>query len=493
MGLFDEFNSRFSGRFFGKYRGYVTRVDDDPKNMGRLMVKVPAVLGTNDELGWALPSPAVGGSRNVGLVSLPFKGDFVWVEFEEGDPERPIWSAGPWPLSNGESFMPKHAQGKGDATDYAMRDFGNIPPSQFAGSYGKVFTLQAHDGSFLELDGSDAHRVQLSHYTGTRIEFTQDGSLQEAVVGMARKRTTSDLNVEVGGSHLFTVCGNETKKVNGFVQETYVKGVSRLYGFRLNQTPGLDEASMTPDDRAKLYSNGVAVYLPSDLKEKGNSYTGIWDNSVSYTCGQYVVRAIGNLNLTSGGKFSAMSMSAINLTASESMELVGMNTMYGDVGLSAATPAKAFTAYGYNGTCELVSFDISALAGCAGVVADHGMSSAINNPTVLSRSLPSTTIFANAGPINTVSAGSTGGAITLVGKPLANVLLGGDTLAVMSVPITETLLELLIKPLMNLLFGHTHTTPVGESGPSALLASGLPALQAMQAATVSSTKVKIAL
>ena len=51
-----EFRDRFSGRYFGKYRGIVADTAD-PKKLNRIKAKVPHVMGVDQELGWALPIP----------------------------------------------------------------------------------------------------------------------------------------------------------------------------------------------------------------------------------------------------------------------------------------------------------------------------------------------------------------------------------------------------------------------------------------------------
>jgi uncharacterized protein involved in type VI secretion and phage assembly len=80
--------------FFGKFRAKVSD-NLDPLRKGRLRVTAPDVLDGED-LGWALPSVPYGGD-GVGLFLIPPKGANVWVEFEQGDPDYPIWTGCFWP------------------------------------------------------------------------------------------------------------------------------------------------------------------------------------------------------------------------------------------------------------------------------------------------------------------------------------------------------------------------------------------------------------
>jgi uncharacterized protein involved in type VI secretion and phage assembly len=82
-----------SGEFWGKYRGEVTDIQD-PLLLGRVRARVPDVLGPG-ESGWALPCAPFGGGGS-GLFALPKAGAAVWIEFEHGDPDRPIWSGCFW-------------------------------------------------------------------------------------------------------------------------------------------------------------------------------------------------------------------------------------------------------------------------------------------------------------------------------------------------------------------------------------------------------------
>ncbi len=79
--------------FYGKYRGQVTD-NNDPLMLGRIRAKVPAIFGDN-ETGWALPSSPYAG-KGVGFFFVPPIDANVWIEFEGGNPEQPIWSGCFW-------------------------------------------------------------------------------------------------------------------------------------------------------------------------------------------------------------------------------------------------------------------------------------------------------------------------------------------------------------------------------------------------------------
>ena len=79
--------------FYGKYRGTV--LDNiDPLQSGRLQVEVPDVAGTVPST-WALPCLPFAGT-GAGFFAVPPVGSLVWVEFEQGDPDYPIWTGCFW-------------------------------------------------------------------------------------------------------------------------------------------------------------------------------------------------------------------------------------------------------------------------------------------------------------------------------------------------------------------------------------------------------------
>jgi uncharacterized protein involved in type VI secretion and phage assembly len=82
-----------SQKFYGKYRGTVVN-NIDPEQKGRIQALVPDV--SNIALtSWAMPCLPVGGIQ-MGMFTVPPIGAGVWVEFEQGDPDYPIWVGSYW-------------------------------------------------------------------------------------------------------------------------------------------------------------------------------------------------------------------------------------------------------------------------------------------------------------------------------------------------------------------------------------------------------------
>lgn len=81
------------GKFYGKFRGVVLN-NIDPMQMARVQVQVPDVLGLGIS-SWAMPCVPFAGQQS-GMFVLPQIGAGVWVEFEQGNQDYPIWVGGFW-------------------------------------------------------------------------------------------------------------------------------------------------------------------------------------------------------------------------------------------------------------------------------------------------------------------------------------------------------------------------------------------------------------
>jgi hypothetical protein len=131
-------------RYFGKYRGFV--VDNaDPEHLGRLTLRVPSVLGNDVVTGWATPCVPYGGAADQGFLFIPEADAGVWVEFEEGDLEFPIWVGTFWGKPGGDSELPKPNAAEG-TEDGAVQD----PPTRKT-----IKTLKGHTLQFEDADNNE--------------------------------------------------------------------------------------------------------------------------------------------------------------------------------------------------------------------------------------------------------------------------------------------------------------------------------------------------
>lgn len=137
-----------AGPFFGKYRGSV-RSNIDPMMTGRLLVEVPDV-GGNLLSSWALPC-LPGAGPNMGLFTVPPVGAGVWIEFERGNPDYPVWVGGFY----SEADVPVLAR--------------LVPP----GTNGITLQTQAGNGIVI----SDTLGVMITLANGTMLNLSQAGSL----------------------------------------------------------------------------------------------------------------------------------------------------------------------------------------------------------------------------------------------------------------------------------------------------------------------------
>jgi len=158
-------------QFFGKYRGTVTD-NQDPMMTGRIRARVPDVLG-DQESGWALPCAPFGG-QGVGFFALPVVGAGVWIEFEHGDPDYPIWTGCWW----------------GSAAE--------VPPALLAPPYKKVM-IKTEGGNCITLDDSPGiGGITLETPTGQKVVMNLMGIEIDDGQGGVVKLTGPQVSVNNG-------------------------------------------------------------------------------------------------------------------------------------------------------------------------------------------------------------------------------------------------------------------------------------------------------
>ncbi|MFZ7127171.1 MAG: phage baseplate assembly protein V [Desulfobacterales bacterium] len=197
-----ELARQYRNKYFGKYRGFVVD-NNDPEQLGRLRLTVPSILG-EAQTGWALPCFPFGGLADQGFFTVPEVDAQVWVEFEGGNPNQPIWTGTFW-------------QQSGD------------PPAESALTPPSTRLLKTPSGHTLQFDDEPgAERFRLAHPAGAETTVDENGTV---VITDARgSRLTLDadggevvledvngntLTLDSGGTTIEDVNGNRIEMAAG--------------------------------------------------------------------------------------------------------------------------------------------------------------------------------------------------------------------------------------------------------------------------------------
>lgn len=160
-----------SSPFYGKYRGVVSDTTD-PLMLGRVRATVTDVLG-DEPSGWAMPCAPFGGDQS-GFFAIPSVGAGVWIEFENGDPEYPIWSGCWW----------------GSAAE--------LPPVLIAPPYQKVMIVTA-GGQTITLDDTPGiGGITLETSTGQKLVLSATGVELDNGMGAVISLTGPQVSVNNG-------------------------------------------------------------------------------------------------------------------------------------------------------------------------------------------------------------------------------------------------------------------------------------------------------
>jgi len=144
------FGLEYYRKFYGIYRGNVTR-NDDPDYRGRIQVVVPAAGHNRAPDLWVEPA-FEGAGRNRGFFWPPEVGDSVRVAFERGDPSKPVVYWGGWfGNPDGQTEAPGEL---GHTIPEDSSDRRTVPTSR------GLVTRAGHVLSFEDADGAETVRLR---------------------------------------------------------------------------------------------------------------------------------------------------------------------------------------------------------------------------------------------------------------------------------------------------------------------------------------------
>jgi hypothetical protein len=262
----------------GVFRGVVEN-NIDPEKMGRCKIRVFGVHTPHktkinkgkdgvliEDLPWATPANSImGGSiSGFGTWAVPVQGSHVFLFFENGHPNQPVYFASVPGKPTQESdpsmgfndpdgvYPTKHrldepdvhrlvrgvsegtiVEGKNNNLDEDVEtadgDSWSEPPSFYETIYPNNVVLATHGGNIIELDSTPgSRRIHIFHSSNSYVEINNDGTMiiknnkdkYEIVMGNNNIHIKQNKNETIDGNKTFLVSGNETSKVNGSVTRT---------------------------------------------------------------------------------------------------------------------------------------------------------------------------------------------------------------------------------------------------------------------------------
>ena len=221
---------KIEGRFYGKYRAVV--VDNaDPENRGRLRLRIPSVLGADVVSGWALPCLPYGGAPDQGFFFIPEVDATVWVEFEAGNLDYPVWVGTFWGKPGGASDVPKPADEQSPPTRKIIRTLkgSGIEIEDKDGE--EVFIIKYNDG--------DKENTVTMNKDGIAVEDANENKITLDSTGMKVEDTNANkVTLDDGGVTVEDKNGNKISMDNsGMVIEDSQGSKIEIKGPQINIFP----------------------------------------------------------------------------------------------------------------------------------------------------------------------------------------------------------------------------------------------------------------
>lgn len=191
---------------FGKYRGIVVK-RDDPHNRNRIIALVPRI-GRTFITDWALPCGVHPNDYNV-----PKVGDNVYIEFEGGMPEFPIWSYA----------SPRQDQVNKTAVNFKVRD--TIGGRRVIGNElsGEIIldSTPGEESIVLQIETLDyeSERTKLSIYKSQKgIEASSQGDILLTSIGSCIINSDGTVDIQAFSDLLISAGGNGDMTFAGELQ-----------------------------------------------------------------------------------------------------------------------------------------------------------------------------------------------------------------------------------------------------------------------------------
>lgn len=376
-------------KVFGKYRA-ICRDNTDPERTGRIRVECPQIYGTGRDnwSSWCAPC------MPYGSFQIPDEGSYVWVEFEEGDADYPIWT-GCWPQGTDTTSVAP-AEAKRVCDDPTCNDcedkFDRATVAEDDSEHKRFYTkhpkyycprrrvlLKSERGHAIVYDDKDGHeKFDIIDAVGQILRFESHFLLDEAEGNKAHRGEetaieglTTDEDVLIDDTAIITLKGFTHSFIQMF--EEYSKPLLNLVNVDRDQLvrnsillkadPAGQKMVLLSEDLQGTDNRSIIEITPTGISFKivvgGNVVNELFLNGqdvIQNVAGNKTVVVTGNIDESVGGTKKSKS--------------VGANEMNG-------------------GTIKVASGGVTAIGG-AGIVSIDGSNTAVQEGSAPSNDAPGT-------------------------------------------------------------------------------------------------------
>jgi len=311
---------------WGSYRGEVYD-NKDPEHRKRLRIKCIAVLpdgdGSEPILDWALPKSTFAGDQDVGDYIVPDEGSNVWIEFEQGDIDKPVWTGGWTSAPQDESHAPEA---------YLYKETGSTHDYWDEVNYGTEFrehptnrVIRTTSGHMIELDDESGQlKVRIVDSAGQeilfrsesgaeRIQMTDKGGNHLLLDGANKKIHLQD----VGGSFMLFDGNTGDLSIGSVKNLSIVAGENLLIGSGKNFefTVGADFAGQVTGETDLKLGTDAAMSSTNDFSVAAGAKLALESgaNTEMTIGGNWTAAVSGNSDLNLGGTGTLTVSSALYL------------------------------------------------------------------------------------------------------------------------------------------------------------------------------------
>lgn len=224
-----HYGLEFFGRYYSNYRGFVID-NNDPQGLNRVKVVCPSLI-PDDKGQWAFPK-GQWGSNGFGVQILPKVGDMIFLEFDHGNLDYPIWSFAGY----GENEKPEEF---------------NKP---------EIIGMKTPSGHVVLIDDSDEWKIQIKSKTSSEYINIQEGLIEteSEVIKLGKDGGFKAVKGETNNENLEAICDKLDKLVDIFATHSHPSNgapptqASEAINLKVEIQEIIQQLSQSLSDKVKL-------------------------------------------------------------------------------------------------------------------------------------------------------------------------------------------------------------------------------------------------